>query len=106
MNIFNIIKIVVLSALLSSCWNESYTEKQLTASNKNIQIYYYSQPQCEYKVMGYIDVGSYYYSKKALFKHMAEEAEKLDAEAVVIDYLERMDIKEYTALGKAISCQK
>lgn len=107
MTLFKLLKITLFSTLLTSCAFDTYQLTQTTSVNKTkIQIYYPNLPSCNYDVLGIIDVKGFYFSKNSLFLNMAEEAEKLNADGVIIGYLQQLDIKEYIAVGEAILCNK
>ncbi len=94
-----------LLLLLTSCVSDTYKEEQIThIGNKKLNVFYYTKPTCAYEVIGYIEVNGFYYTKSGVFQFMADEAKKMQADAVEIDYLDQLDIKEYVGLGKAIRC--
>lgn len=108
-HIMNRLKLIVLLLSLFSlnaCISDTYQLEQITHSKTKIKIYYSKLPICQYDVVGTIDINGFYFSKQSLFRKMAEEAEKLNADGVIIGFLEQLDIKEYVASGEAIRCKK
>jgi len=97
--------ILLLLPFLTSCISDVYQQAQLTTIEKQkIPVYYYNRPSCEYEVIAYIEVNGTYYKKQSVFQFMADEAYKLKADAVEIDFLRQLDNKEYVGVGKAIRC--
>lgn len=104
---FKIILMLLFVPLLSSCFIDVYQKDQIVSDENDkfkIPIYYYSRPTCDYEVVGYVEVNDFFYTKKLLFQFMADEAYHLKADAVEIDYLHQLEMKQYVAVGKAIRC--
>ncbi len=106
MTFIRLLMVLTFALFLIACATDSYQEIQTTTVNKNqIRVYYGTFPSCEYDVVGHIEVNGQYHSKQSLFQFMADEAEKMKAKAVIIDYLKSLNIREYVAVGKAILCR-
>ncbi len=96
---------IFITFSLNACVFDTYKESYGTNINsEDLKVYYYTKPTCEYEVIGYIEVNGFYYTKSSIFQFMAEEAKKMKAEAVEVDYLKQIDTKEYVGIGKAIRC--
>ena len=111
MTLLKIISIVFLSQLLMSCMffstTEIYQQEHVSSGKKTkVQIYYPLPPACSYEVIGTIEINGLHYSKEGVFQSFADSAEQLNATAVVVTYLEQLDIKEYVGIGEAIRCIK
>ncbi len=106
----NSLKKILVTALLilqSSCVFDTYQSIQYAEEEKTrIEIYYPNLPSCDYKIVGYIEANGFYFSKQSLFQGLAEEAAKIDADGVIIEFIKQLGIKEYVASGKAIRCLK
>lgn len=70
-----------------------------------VVIYYPDLPKCNFNSIAYIRVEGGFYSLIALIDHMRSQAAKVGADAVYIMQTQRLDIKEFTGVAKAIQCE-
>lgn len=71
----------------------------------SVDIYYPHLPKCNFETVAYIRVEGGIYSLSGLIEHMRSQAADVGASAVYIMHTQRLDIKEYTGVAKAIRCE-
>lgn len=100
-----ILIVILFSQIISSCLVNSHTQLYLPeVDEEDIQLFYLNQPKCEYQKVGLIEVDGGYHNKQELFNELINLAAEMGADGVVVDHLQRLDIKEYVALAYAIRC--
>jgi hypothetical protein len=70
-----------------------------------VDIYYPDSPKCNFNTVAYIRVEGGFYSLNSLIKHMRLQAANVGADAVYIMQTQRLDIKQFTGVAKAIKCE-
>ena len=71
----------------------------------DVDIYYPELPKCNFNTIAYIRVEGGFYSLNSLIEHMRSQAANVGADALYIMQTQRLDIKEFTGVAKAIQCE-
>ena len=91
--------------LLVACVNDAYHIQRLDAVDiDNVELYYTRYPSCDYERVGFIESTGAYMTKGDTFDFLMQEAAKMGADGVIVDYLHRSEIKYYSVVGEAIRC--
>ena len=78
---------------------------EAAVDSQNVDIYYPDLPQCNFDTVAYIRVEGGFYRLNSLIDHMRSQAASVGATGVYIMQTQRLDIKEYTGVAKAIRCE-
>ena len=70
-----------------------------------VDVYYPDLPKCNFNTVAYIRVEGGFYSLSSLIKHMRFQAANVGADAVYIMQTQRLGIKEFTGVAKAVKCE-
>jgi hypothetical protein len=70
-----------------------------------VNIYYPDRPKCNFDTIAHIRIEGGYYRLSSLIEKMRSQAASVGADAVYITQTDRLDIKEYTGVAKAIRCE-
>lgn len=97
--------IPLFTLLVTGCVLDSYTIRNLDPIDKDqVTLYFTDYPSCEYERVGFIESTGAYLTKEDTFDYVLEEAARMGADGVVIDYLQRSEIKYYSVVAEAIRC--
>lgn len=111
MTLLKSIFILSLPFFVNACVYDTYQKLHVSSienekEEEKINVFYGNFPNCKYEEIGRIDINGFYFTKQAVLQKLADEGIAMEAEAVFVDYLEQLAIKEYVAVGKAIRCLK